>query len=87
MKKYSSNVIERCIEKNDKILSKFINEIYSSERIAEVMKNNFGNYVIQKALKISSGELKQKLAEKISKNIYDFRDKKLIAKWKRLVSK
>ena len=85
MQKYSSNVVERCIEKNDKILSKFINEIYSSERIAEVMKNNFGNYVIQKALKLSTGKERTILAEIVNKNIFKLNDKKLIAKWKSIV--
>ena len=87
MQKHSSNIIEKIIEKNPYFLSQFIHEIFRNNLTGEIMKDNFGNYVIQKALKISSGELKQKLAEKISKNIYDFRDKKLIAKWKRLVSK
>lgn len=85
MQKYSSNVVERCIEKNNKLLSQFINEIYSSERIAEVMKNNFGNYVIQKALKISTGKERTLLAEIVNNNIFKLNDKKLIAKWKSIV--
>ena len=50
------------------------------------MKNNFGNYVIQKALKISSNEDNKKLAYEVEKNIYKLNDKKLILKWKNIVS-
>ena len=53
MSKYSSNVVERCIEKSPIILREYINEICENGRIAEIMKNNFGNYVIQKTLKLS----------------------------------
>lgn len=87
MQKHSSNLIEKIIEKNPYYLSQFIHEIFSKNLTGEIMKDNFGNYVIQKALKVAYGELKQKLAEKVRKNIYDFKDKKLITKWKRLVSK
>ena len=85
-KKYSSNVVERCLEKNTKILSKYIEEICSNGKVAEIMKNNYGNYVIQKALKISTDRNKQILADNVNKNIYKLNDKKLISKWKNIVS-
>ena len=84
--KYSSNVVERCIEKHQMILKEYINEICDNGRIAEIMKNNFGNYVIQKALKISLNEDKKKLACEVERNIYKLNDKKLILKWKNIVS-
>ena len=86
MLKYSSNVVERCIEKSEIILKEYINEICSNGRIAEIMKNNFGNYVIQKALKLSINEDKKKLAEEVDKNIYKLNDRKLILKWKSIVN-
>lgn len=49
------------------------------------MKNNYGNYVVQKALKISIGPLKFKLIISILKNIEKVGDKKLMAKWKNIV--
>ena len=85
MEKYSSNVMERCIEKSDDILSQYINEVCESGKIFEVMKNNFGNYVIQKALKLCSGNDRKKLVIEVSKNIYKLNDKKLITKWKNLI--
>ncbi len=86
MLKYSSNVVERCIEKSEIILKEYINEICSNGKIAEIMKNNFGNYVIQKALKLSINEDKKKLAEEVDKNIYKLNDRKLILKWKNIVN-
>ena len=86
MLKYSSNVVERCIEKSEIILKEYINEICSNGKIAEIMKNNFGNYVIQKALKLSINEDKKKLAEEVDKNIYKLNDRKLILKWKSIVN-
>ena len=86
MSKYSSNVVERCIEKNELILKEYIDEICNNGRIAEVMKNNFGNYVIQKALKLSLNDYKKKLAEEVDRNIFKLNDRKLIIKWKSIVS-
>lgn len=85
-KKYSSNVVERCLEKNDKILSQYIEEICENGKVADIMRNSYGNYVIQKALKISAGRNKEKLADNVNKNIYKLNDKKLISKWKNIVS-
>ena len=50
------------------------------------MKNNFGNYVIQKALKLSLNDYKKKLAEEVDRNIFKLNDRKLIIKWKSIVS-
>ena len=86
MQKYSSNVVERLIEKNENVLSQFINKLYESKKIVEVMKNNFGNYVIQKALKITTRNNKKCLLDIIVRNIFKLNDKKLIIKWKSIVS-
>ena len=85
MEKYSSNVMEKYIEKSDDILNEYINEIIINGKIFEIMKNNYGNFVIQKALKLSSGENKKKLIIEVSKNIYMLNDNKLIMKWKDLI--
>ena len=86
MLKYSSNVVERLIEKNEIILKDYINEVCENGTISEIMKNNYGNYVIQKALKISVNDDKKKLIEEVNKNIFKINDKKLILKWKRIIA-
>lgn len=49
------------------------------------MKNNYGNYVVQKALKVSTGENKLKLVTSILRYIDRLGDKKLILKWRSIV--
>lgn len=49
------------------------------------MKSSFGNYVIQKALKITINEYKSKLVQTILNNIEKLSEKKLITKWNKIV--
>ena len=50
------------------------------------MKSSFGNYVVQKALKVSNEENRNKLVETILNNIEKLNERKLIDKWKKIVS-
>lgn len=51
-----------------------------------MIKNSFGNYVIQKALKVADGEIKQKLLLEVRNNIEYLNDKKIIKKWKSILN-
>ena len=73
LEKYASNVIERCIEKDKEILENYINEIY-------------GNYVVQKVIKLAEGENKKLFVFNAAKDIDKLNDNKLIQKWKSLLS-
>ena len=84
--KYSSNAVERIIEKNKGNLEYYINQIYPDNNLSEVIKNNYGNYVIQKAVKLSSGKSQEKLIKGIMKNLHKLEDKKIINKWKMIIS-
>ena len=84
MEKYASNVIERFIEKDEEILNYFIDEI-CSKKIYELMKSNYGNYVIQKAIKLSKNINKNKLLFTAAKQINNLIDYKLIMKWKSIL--
>ena len=84
--KYSSNVVERIIEKSKENLEYYINQICCESNLFEVIKNNFGNYVIQKAVKLSSGKIQEKLIKEIMKNLDKLEDKKIINKWKMIIS-
>jgi mRNA-binding protein PUF3 len=86
LEKYASNVVERCIEKDEEILNNYIDEIIDSNRIYEVMRSNYGNYVIQKAIKLSKGENKKKLVFNAAKDVNKLNDAKLIIKWKSILS-
>ena len=84
--KYSSNAIERIIEKNKNNLEIYINEICTEINLSELMFNNYGNYVIQKAIKLSSGTSQDRIIKEILKNLYIIEDKKIINKWKMIIS-
>ena len=84
--KFSSNVIERIIEKNKNNLDYFIKEICIENHLSELMLNNYGNYVIQKAIKLSSGKYQDILIREILNNLYIIEDKKIINKWKMIIS-
>ena len=84
--KYSSNAIERIIEKNNINLEFYINEICKDNNISQLMLNNYGNYVLQKAIKLSSGKSHERLIQFIIQNLYFIEDKKIIHKWKMIIS-
>lgn len=85
LEKYSSNVIERCLEKSKEILIDYIDEIIKSKCIYQVMKSHYGNYVIQKVIKLSEGEYKNKFVFTAAKEINKLNDNKLIRKWKSIL--
>ena len=89
IQKYSSNVIERFINKSEEFLYNYIMEISKDDKsIGLLMKNNYGNYVIQTALKASKNNknIQNILINIINKNLLFLNDKKLINKWKNLIS-
>ncbi len=89
IQKYSSNVIERCIEKSQEFLYNFIIEISNDDNsIGLLMKNNYGNYVIQTALKAlkNNKNVKIILINMMNRNLLILNDKKLINKWKSIIS-
>ena len=62
-RKYSSNVIEKCLETcSPEKVNKLINILNKEIIIRDLIKDNFGNYVIQKLLIVcTNDEIKQKI--------------------------
>jgi hypothetical protein len=96
MQKYSSNVIEKCLGfEDDYILKQFVNKVCMKNSVLgiinynfiDLMKNNYGNFVVQRAIKLVKGENKEKLMSCIMNNIERLGDKKIIEKWKSIVQK
>ena len=85
LEKYASNVIERFIERDEKVLENYIEEIIESKKIYEIMRSKFGNYVIQKAIKLAKNEYKKKLVFNAAMMINNLKEKKLITKWKSIL--
>ena len=87
MQKYSSNVIEKCLEKGyENLYEGLIAEISMDSKIIDLIKSPYVNYVIQKALKLSKFVYKRKIINLILKDLKKLEDKKLIAKWKMIVN-
>jgi hypothetical protein len=63
----------------------FIQEIINNDKINFLIRSNYGNYVIQKALKIANVNNKLTLINNILQNLEKLGDKKLMIKWKHIV--
>ena len=87
IQKFSSNVIEKCIQKSEEFTLKFIKEICSDENsICILLKNNYGNYVIQTTLNVCDKPKRVILISLIKKNLILINDKKLNNKWRSIIS-
>jgi len=62
-----------------------VKEVCNTDNITDLMVNSYGNYVVQKALKLSSKNDKIVLINNIYKNMQKIKDKKLIQKWKTII--
>lgn len=63
----------------------FVDEIIRGNKVNMLIKNNYGNYVLQKALKLANINTKLSLVNTILLNLEKLCDKKLIIKWKHIV--
>ena len=85
--KYASNVIEKCLEKSkETILIEFIDELGKNSNIITLLTNSFGNFVLQTAIKLSKGKNKIRIVNYIKKNLDKINDKKIVKKWKEIIS-
>jgi hypothetical protein len=63
----------------------FVGEIIKNNKINVLIRNDYGNYVLQKALKLSNMNTRISLVNNILHNLEKLGDKKLIIKWKHIV--
>lgn len=86
--KYSSNVIEKFLENDPKNLEAFLtgagDRISGKSANVVMMRNPYGNYVVQKALKLSAGDLRKRLIDCVLKGAEEIEDKKLSLKWRNI---
>jgi len=68
--KFSSNVIEKCLVVTSlELKRRFVQEIIKNDRIAELMKNKYGNFVLLKALKSVDTEERQVIMQSLMRNL------------------
>ena len=63
--KYSSNVIEKCIDNNDDVGCALMKQILIGDTFERLLLNNFGNYVAQKVLMKVNDDVKDMLLNKV----------------------
>ena len=85
-RKFSSNVVEKCLETcSPESVNKLINIFNNQEIICDLIKDNFGNYVIQKLLIVCENEqAKSKMLKYIS---LEFKNLKEISFGQKLINK
>ena len=89
LQKYSSNMIEKCLEKSVLFLQSFIREIFSNSmsNLPILLKNNYGHYVIQTVIKcLPDLPFRAKLLSEIERIVVLLNDKKVSYKWKKMIS-
>ena len=64
-KKFSSNVIDKSIIQDDELSIKLIKHMLDSKVIPEMIKDQYGNYVIQKALSVTNGSIFMSIIKQI----------------------
>ena len=68
--KYSSNVVEKCLEcGTDKICDKIIKALLAAGCIVSLLLDKFGNYVVQKALQRADQETQQNILNLIAPHL------------------
>lgn len=86
IQKFSSNVVEKCLQMSDVgQRNDIIIHIANVDKLVSVMRNSYGNYVVQKALSYATGEAKIALADSIYQSIPNIQDKKIRVKWAQIL--
>ncbi|KAJ6751166.1 hypothetical protein OIU85_001665 [Salix viminalis] len=71
--KYGSNVVEKCLiwSGREENASMIIEEFIHSPYFVNICRDNFGNYVVQKALEVSKGGIRNALVSRINDSYPD----------------
>lgn len=84
--KYTSNVIEKCVTvAPTQFLKRVINEIMKLDRLSDLMKNKYGNYVLLHVLISCDLEDKERIMQGISKNANLFHGTKYKQRWSKFI--
>ena len=75
VQKFSSNVVEKCLElSNEKMRVKLIEELVNPERLPRLLQDPYANYVIQKALAVSKKHQFERLVAVIKPHLIALRN-------------
>lgn len=78
MQKFSSNVVEKCLECVDRVcyfltfqvnFKKILNDMFSSNNFLTLLKNKYGHFVLQKAITLMNLDEKKEIKEYLTKKV------------------
>ena len=73
--KFSSNVIEKCLELNSReVKNAMVEEMLQAESYLDFLTDQYGNYVIQKTLQVAEEPAKTELLSKIKLDMYQLKN-------------
>ncbi len=80
MQKFSSNVVEKCFDLVDMVRlvynnfpqptrKRMVKELFNASKISSLLKNKYGNFVLQKAIIVMTREEKKEIKEYLAKRV------------------
>lgn len=87
IQKFSSNVVEKlfCSAPPD-FRARFIAELIESEKMSVLVNSNYGHYVVRRALQLAEPPQVQLLLAAIRGNVGQLPNRRLRAKWEKVMS-
>jgi len=75
MQKFSSNVVEKCLKLGglEEVRNRVVRELTASPLLPRLLQDSYGNYVIQSALAVSSGDVHSGMVDAIRPHVGSLR--------------
>lgn len=87
IQKFSSNVVDKifCVAPPE-LRYRFIDELIHSDKMSVLVNSNYGHYVVKRALQLAEPPQVQALLDTISTNLAQLPNRRLRAKWEKVMS-
>ncbi len=70
MQKFSSNVVEKCFDLVDlPSRKKMVKELFNASKISSLLKNKYGNFVLQKSIGVMTEEEKKDVRDYLARRV------------------
>jgi len=87
IQKFSSNVVEKLFcSAPEEFRIRFISELIESEKMSVLVNSNYGHYVVKRALQLAEPHQVRLLLDAIRGNINGLPNRRLRAKWEKVMS-
>mmetsp|Transcript_113473 Transcript_113473/g.316014 ORF Transcript_113473/g.316014 Transcript_113473/m.316014 type:complete len:843 (-) Transcript_113473:723-3251(-) len=85
--KFSSNVVEKLFcSAPPEFRARFISELIESEKMSVLVNSNYGHYVVKRALQLAEPSQVRSLLDAIRGNVGQLPNRRLRAKWEKVLS-